>query len=128
MEQSGDRAFADPLEAAPDAMICVDHQGRIAGVNAEAEKLFDDGRTDLVGQPIEILVPDETRRLHAGHRDRYLARPRPRPMGAGMALAGRGVLDRDVHLIEKPFDQATLLTRLNEVRQAGNSREAGPAG
>ena len=77
MEQSGDRAFADLLEAAPDAMICVDHQGRIAGVPAEAEKLCDDGRTDLAGQPIEILVPEETRRLHAGHRDRYLAQPGP---------------------------------------------------
>jgi PAS domain S-box-containing protein len=42
-----------------------------------------------VGQPVEILVPEDTRRLHARHRDRYLAQPRSRPMGAGTALAGR---------------------------------------
>jgi PAS domain S-box-containing protein len=84
-----DRAFADLLESTPDAMVCVDDQGRIAGVNAEAEKLFDYARADLAGQPIEILVPEGTRHPHAGHRDRYLACPRSRPMGAGKDLAGR---------------------------------------
>src|SRR5690349_18614916 len=101
-EQSVDRASADLLEAAPDGMICVDHQGRTAGVTAAAATAFAYGRTELAAQPTEllvaqqaqILVPEETRRLHAGHRDRYLAQPRSRPMGAGMTLAGRRCPDR----------------------------------
>lgn len=61
MAQPVDRTFTDLLEAAPDAMVCVDSQGRIAAVNAQAEKLFDYPRTDLTGQPIEILIPEATR-------------------------------------------------------------------
>jgi PAS domain S-box-containing protein len=87
--QPVDRTFTDLLEAAPDAMVCVDDQGRIVAVNAQAEKLFDYPRTDLAGQPIEILVPQATQIPHARHRDRYLAQPRSRPMGAGLDLAGR---------------------------------------
>jgi protein-histidine pros-kinase len=57
VQQSVDRAFTDLLESAPEAVVCVDHQDRIAGVNAGAEKLFDYARADLAGQPIEILIP-----------------------------------------------------------------------
>jgi PAS domain S-box-containing protein len=81
--------FVGLLEAAPDAMVCVDGDGRIALVNAQAERLFGYGRDELVGQPVEILVPDAVRAVHPGHRAGYTADPRPRPMGAGMELAGR---------------------------------------
>jgi len=54
VEQSGDRAFADLLEAAPDAMVCVDGQGRITGVNAEAEKLS--GRPGRPGEAGTLLL------------------------------------------------------------------------
>ena len=91
MAQPVDRTFADLLEAAPDAMVCVDSQGRIAAVNAQAEKLFDYPRGDLVGQPVEALVPDAIQRAHARHRDGYQAQPRSRPMGAGMDLATDGI-------------------------------------
>lgn len=84
-----DDLFAGLMEAAPDAMVCVDADGRIAAVNAQAELLFDYPRKELVGQPVEVLVPDQSRTDHPGHRERYLADPRPRPMGAGMELAGR---------------------------------------
>ena len=81
--------FAGLLEAAPDAMVCVDADGRIALVNAQTERLFGYGRDELVGQPVEMLVPDVVRDVHPGHRAGYVADPRPRPMGAGMELAGR---------------------------------------
>jgi PAS domain S-box-containing protein len=84
-----DHLFAGLLDAAPDAMVCVDGDGRIALVNAQAERLFGYGRDELVGQPVEILVPDAVRAVHPGHRAGYAADPRPRPMGAGMELAGR---------------------------------------
>jgi PAS domain S-box-containing protein len=77
------------LEAAPDAMVCVDGDGRIALVNAQTERLFGYCRDALVGQPVEMLVPDDVRAMHPAHRAAYLADPRPRPMGAEMELAGR---------------------------------------
>ena len=81
--------FAGLLEAVPDAMVCVDADGRIALVNAQTERLFGYGRDELIGQPVEILVPDPVRGLHPAHRAGYMADPRPRPMGADMELAGR---------------------------------------
>src|SRR6266702_8071694 len=84
-----DHRFAGLLEAAPDAMVCVDRDGKIALVNAQTERLFGYGRGELVGQPVEMLVPDAVRDAHPGHRAGYVADPAPRPMGAGMELAGR---------------------------------------
>ncbi len=89
MGQLADRRFTALLDAAPDAMICADRNGRIALVNAQAERLFGYPRDELIGQPVEILVPDEARGIHPGHRAGYLADPQPRPMGAGIRLAGR---------------------------------------
>ena len=77
------------LEAAPDAMVCVAADGRIALVNAQVERLFGYQRDELVGQPIEILVPDAVRAAHPHLRTGYMADPMPRPMGAGIELAGR---------------------------------------
>lgn len=81
--------FRALLEAAPDAIVGVGPDGRIALVNAQAERLFGWARDELVGQPIEVLVPDAARRVHPHHRDQYFADPAPRPMGAGMELAAR---------------------------------------
>ena len=89
MDQVTDPRFVGLLEAAPDAMVCVGGDGRIALVNAQVERLFGYGREELVGEPVELLVPDGVRDVHRGHRAGYLADPRPRPMGAGMELAGR---------------------------------------
>jgi PAS domain S-box-containing protein len=89
MDQEADPGFGGLLEAAPDAMVCVAADGRIALVNAQAERLFGYGREELVGQPVELLVPEGARGVHHGHRAGYLTDPRPRPMGAGMELAGR---------------------------------------
>jgi len=77
------------LEAAPDAMVCVDGAGLIVLVNAQAERLFGYARAELVGLPVEVLVPDAARAVHPRHRDEYIAGPRPRPMGARMELAGQ---------------------------------------
>jgi hypothetical protein len=84
-----DYRFAGLLEAAPDAMVCVDAHGRIALVNAQTERLFGYGRDELIGQPVEMLVPDAARDIHPSRRAGYVADPRPRPMGAGLELAGR---------------------------------------
>jgi PAS domain S-box-containing protein len=87
--QLADRRFTGLLEAVPDAMVCVDADGRIAVINAQAERLFGYARDELIGQPVEILVPDQARKVHQLHRAGYIADPRSRPMGAGMELAAR---------------------------------------
>jgi PAS domain S-box-containing protein len=81
--------FRGLLEAAPDAIVGVDVTGRIALVNAQAERLFGYSRAELIGQRVELLVPDAVRDHHPAYRQHYFADPTPRPMGAGMELAGR---------------------------------------
>jgi PAS domain S-box-containing protein len=84
-----DNSFAGLLEGAPDAMVCVDRCGRIALANAQTEHMFGYQRDELVGQPVEILVPEMARAAHRAHRDRYAADPKPRRMDSGMELSAR---------------------------------------
>lgn len=77
------------LDAAPDAMLVVGAEGTILHVNVQAEVIFGYRRAELVGEPIERLVPERFRDAHPQNRRAYGARPQPRPMGAGIALYGR---------------------------------------
>jgi two-component system cell cycle sensor histidine kinase/response regulator CckA len=112
--QRADDRFRGLMEAAPDAMVCVDVNGRIALVNAQTERLFGYGRDELIGQPVEVLVPDQVRDLHPGHRAGYVADPAPRPMGADMQLAGRrrdgSTFPAEVSLSALGTDEGLLVT------------------
>jgi protein-histidine pros-kinase len=77
------------VEAAPNALILADREGRIAMVNAQTEKLFGYPRAELLAQPLEILVPERFRAAHPGLRTDYVAHPDARAMGAGRDLFGR---------------------------------------
>ena len=80
--------FREILDAAPDGIVQVDSEGRIVLLNRAFESMFGYTRDELLGQPVEKLIPMELRAKHRGHRDQYRRNPATRPMGTGLSLEG----------------------------------------
>jgi PAS domain S-box-containing protein len=76
------------VEAAPNAMVMADSTGQIILVNSQTEKLFGYSREELLGQPVDILVPRKYRGKHPGYRTSFMQDPHARSMGAGRDLYG----------------------------------------
>ena len=81
--------YEEYFKAASEGLIIVDRHGRILEVNPQAEQLFGYSQAELVGQPVELLVPMQIRELHHGHVADYFAAPRTRAMGRGLSFAAR---------------------------------------
>jgi PAS domain S-box-containing protein len=77
------------IESAPDAMIIADDSGEIVIVNGQAESMFGYDRAELIGNRVEMLLPDRIRKSHIEHRSKYKANPSLRPMGPGLDLVGQ---------------------------------------
>jgi PAS domain S-box-containing protein len=86
--KKAEERFKDLLESAPDAMVIVNNHGHIVLINAQTERLFGYIRHELIGQAVELLVPERFRRSHSRHRAGFFGDPRPRGMGIGLELFG----------------------------------------
>jgi PAS domain S-box-containing protein len=87
-EARTERRFRELLEAAPDAIIEIDRDGRIVLLNLVTEKMFGYNREELLGKAVELLVPEGVRAGHARYRESYWNHPATRPMGSGLSLEG----------------------------------------
>jgi PAS domain S-box-containing protein len=87
--RQSEQQFMGLLESAPDATCVIDEQGEIVLANKQLEQMFGYPRERLIGQPIEMLVPEHLRGGHLAHVRRYVSNPNARPMGSGLALTGQ---------------------------------------
>jgi len=100
-----DERFQIAVESSPNGMVMIDGAGRIVLVNREIERMFGYSRTELLGQLIELLVPDRFRGAHAVDRAAFLHHPQARAMGAG----------RDLHCVRKDGTEIPLEIGLNPI-------------
>src|SRR5208282_5854132 len=87
-DSAGARRFWQVIGTVPNAMMMHDRAGKIVMVNTQAERAFGYSRAELIGQPVEILVPERFRGRHPELRETFFADPQPRPMGVGRDLFG----------------------------------------
>ncbi|MBC9714624.1 MEKHLA domain-containing protein [Streptomyces sp. TRM66268-LWL] len=118
--------FRGLLEAAPDAMVIVDDAGTIRLVNAQTETLFGYQREELLGHPVEMLIPGRFRAQHGVHRDEYAVTRQVRPMGAGLELHGlrRDGSEFPVEISLSPLETADGLLLSAAVRDVSERKAA----
>lgn len=127
---AGDDRFRQLVESSPDGMVIVDSDGRIRQVNHESEQLFGYSRREMLGQPVEMLLPEAARAAHVQHRATYMADPERRPMGKGLQLTGRrkdGVeFPADISLTSLESEYGTLavahIRDVTELRRSQRER------
>jgi PAS domain S-box-containing protein len=121
-----EQCFSRLVMAAPDAMVIVDSGGRIALVNEQTERLFGYPAVEMVGQPVEMLIPQHLRGLHVHHRDDYLAAPQIRRMGTGLELSGlrRDGTEFPIEISLSPLDTDEGSMASASIRDISERRQA----
>ena len=108
--------FRGVLATAPNAIVISDYDGRILLVNEQVENIFGYSRKELIGQPIEMLLPEKLKGAHIKNRERYLADPYTRTMGYGLELKGRrkdgSSFPVDISLSPLETSDGTLVTSI----------------
>jgi len=124
--QRAERMFRDLLESAPDAMVIVDETGRIVLVNSQTVALFGWQREELLGEPVETLIPHRFRGQHPGHRAGFFAQPKVRQMGAGLDLFGlrKNNTEFPVEISLSPIQTEDGLLVASAIRDATERRRA----
>ena len=121
-----EQLFRQLLESAPDAMLVVDGAGRILLVNALTERQFGYRREKLLGQPIEVLLPERLRAAHRRQRELYAVQPQVRFMGAGMELVAcrqdGSEFPAEISLGPMPTEQGLLV--FTAVRDISDRKQA----
>jgi len=119
--------FSSLLEAAPDAILVIEKSGHIVVANARSSAIFGWDPGELVGQLIEVLVPEYIRSKHAGLRDGYFASPHTRPMGIGLDLvaARRDGSTIPVEISLSPFEFEERECAIAIVRDVTETRRLG---
>jgi PAS domain S-box-containing protein len=120
----GENLFRQLIDSAPDAMVVSAESGLIEFVNIQAEELFGYGRDELLGQPIEILVPERFRGRHVGHRGGFTAAPRSRPMGSGLELYGRRKDGSEIPIDLSPLSTPNGLLISTAIRDISGRKRA----
>src|SRR5450631_2823326 len=118
--------FEKLLEAVPDALVGMDQKGVIRFVNRQTESLFGYDRDDLIGQPIETLVPESIWQIYAQHREGYFADPRTRSSGLDLELSGRlrDGTEFPVNISLSHIDTGDVLLVITAVRDVTKLRQA----
>jgi PAS domain S-box-containing protein len=114
------------LELSPDATVIVDAAGTIVFANAQIERTFGYAPNELIGAPVETLLPTRFRAAHLGHRERFAEQPKPRAMGDGMSLFGQHKSGREfpVEISLSPARSADGLLIVAAVRDATARHDA----